>query len=537
MVAPVRQEVKDTKQKLDETRKQGTYALAAVTGVLLVIAGAATYRDWQHGQEVQQLAADVATIDDQLTKRAENEIDQSEQDAALAAVYLVAQVQGDEGKATAWAFAPNMLATNAHVTSKIDGHESDYVLIGPHGERIPIKDVDTHPGYAQFKSYLDTVGGTIGGEFKQLDVINHEYDVGIIYTAEPLPTNPDTGDIATLELALEKDVEALKPGAAVAAVGFPIEEMIAQMVATHAPATLHFGNISSLTDIFMCRAEPDRRLLIQHSVPVTAGMSGSPLIDASGKVIGIVSGGNTTNVVEEVTVTEDKKPAGGEALGDQKTASGDSNTHGNKSKIEVDGIRIPSAAMVNFAQRIDVLEDLQGGVAAANQKVADDRNYWKDSAKKFVSVLANTKKNFVAFIEYQYKVTDPQRQEIGGTLRPSKAGAATVDLQSHGLVLEPGHIYGFVVGSTDGTLIAFNVKKQDASKQGKPEFLKAEDTELPAPASPLAPTTWVSVDKTTPVEVNVFGTIRKPAEYELYVYDWVKPAESPSADASATPQP
>ena len=62
------------------------------------------------------------------------------------------------------------------------------------------------------------------------------------------------------------------------------------------PSALRFGNISALTDVFMCKAEPEDRLLIQHSVPVTGGVSGSPLIDASGKVIGIVNGGNTVTV-------------------------------------------------------------------------------------------------------------------------------------------------------------------------------------------------------------------------------------------------
>ena len=48
--------------------------------------------------------------------------------------------------------------------------------------------------------------------------------------------------------------------------------------------------------MFMCRAnDAGDQLLIQHTVPVTGGMSGSPLIDRSGKVIGIVSGGNTAS--------------------------------------------------------------------------------------------------------------------------------------------------------------------------------------------------------------------------------------------------
>ena len=99
--------------------------------------------------------------------------------------------------------------------------------------------------------------------------------------------------------------------------------------ATKAPATLHFGFISSLTDVFMCRTDPAHRLLIQHSVPVTGGASGSPLIDPSGKVIGIVNGGNTSVMKSEDSATG-------------KT-------------------RTPNAALINFAQRVDLLRALADG--------------------------------------------------------------------------------------------------------------------------------------------------------------------------------
>ena len=101
-----------------------------------------------------------------------------------------------------------------------------------------------------------------------------------------------------------------------------------------------------LTDVFMCRADDAKdQLLIQHTVPVTGGMSGSPLVDGSGKVVGIVSGGNTDNFVNEVTV-----PKGGDQAANTKPS--------DKNKFEIDKMRIPSAALVNFAQRIDLLEAL-----------------------------------------------------------------------------------------------------------------------------------------------------------------------------------
>ena len=491
--------------------------VAAVLFVMLLAGGALFfYRDWQHGKEVNRLAADIAKTDDQLTELAKHAIPQSAQNALQQAVYLVAEVgrKNDDGKATAWAFGPNMLATNAHVTKEIEGQVANWVLIGPNGERIKIAKVETHPGYAKFKDYLRTVGGTPGGKFEPLDVVN-EYDVGIIYTVDPLPAAPGTREIVTLEPAPKDYVAKIEPGAAVAAIGFPIEEMTARMVVTHAPATLHFGNISSLTDVFMCRADkPDHRLLIQHTVPVTGGMSGSPLIDASGKVIGIVSGGNTDGVVKEVKVTKDR-------------TSGAPSDDKNRNRIEIENMRVPSAALVNFAQRIDSLEELRDGEV----ELTDDQEYWEGVAKNFTSFFDTAKADLVASVEDIYKVTaSPQIRS--GTLKPNKAGAASYDSASYSWTLEPGHVYGFIADSKSGIPIALNVKRQNASK-AKPEFLKSENTDPQAPVSPLAPAIWVTVDETTPVNINLLALIKNPANYDLYIYDWVKPTEAPPADASS----
>ncbi len=493
--------------------------VAAVLFVVLLAGGSLfLYRDWQHDRDVRALAADLAKADAKLTAIAESTIPKSAQENLQKAVYLVAKVNGDTlvGAATAWAFGPDLLATNAHVTSQMRNVD-DWVLIGPNGERIKVKSVDTHPGYAKFKDFLKTVGKMSGDELKQLDVIN-EYDVGIIHTADPLPADPDSKKVVTLKPASEDYVEKLEPGAAVAAIGFPIEGMTATMVVTDAPAALHFGNISSLTDMFMCRAkDADDQLLIQHTVPVTGGMSGSPLIDKSGDVIGIVSGGNTASLVKEVTVTKDK---GGE-------------TSKGKVNIEIDGVRIPSAALVNFAQRIDLLEDLKGGVTEADRKVAQDWNYWEEAAQKYVRYFENAADQLADLAKEHYGVADAAREQVGeGTLTPSKTGSASYDSKSYSLTLQPGHVYGFIANSKGGIPIALNVKKHGTS-----EFLR-DKTDAAGPGqAPLAPAARVTVDQETEVDVNVFGMISEPAGYELYVYDWVKPEEKPSADASAKPQP
>ena len=200
-VAPVREKIAQAEGEIGHVKKYGTYAFAGLAAVVCAAVVVGVVRDVRHANEVQQLAANLAAADDRLTQLAESQIDESEQKAVLAAVYLVAKVEGgkDVGKATAWAFAPDKLATNAHVTSQINVGKDNWVLIGPNGERIPIKSVDSHPGYSKFKAYLDRIGGTVGSEFKRLDVIN-EYDVGIIHPAEPLPVD-SAGKTATLDVA------------------------------------------------------------------------------------------------------------------------------------------------------------------------------------------------------------------------------------------------------------------------------------------------------------------------------------------------
>ena len=117
------------------------------------------------------------------------------------------------------------------------------------------------------------------------------------------------------------------------------------MVVEHAPATLHFGNISSFTDVFMCRADDaDDQLLIQHTVPVTGGMSGSPLGGWKRQ------GGRHRQRRQYRQLRHRGHRTQGWGSGRQHRRPR------TRTNVEIDEIRIPSAAMVNFAQRIDLLE-------------------------------------------------------------------------------------------------------------------------------------------------------------------------------------
>jgi hypothetical protein len=498
---PVRVVVSRQGKELEWTKKVGSYALGGLFAGLLVLGGWSTARDFRHERNFAQLKTDLAAADARVSELAEKAIPEDAQKALQAAVYLVAKIEGDNkiGQATAWAFASDKLATNAHVTEAIKDHEEEFVLIGPNGDVIKIAKVESHPGYTAFKEYKQKLGLKSGDKFKPLDVIN-EYDVGIIYPADPLPADPETGTVAVLEPATAEHLNALEPGGAVASVGFPIEGLAASSVVSEAPSSLRFGNISALTDVFMCKAEPKDRLLIQHSVPVTGGVSGSPLIDASGKVIGIVNGGNTATVLKA-------------ADADEK-------------------VRIPSAALINFAQRVDLLDDLLSG--NADQELATDEGYWKTAAKKFVSYFDSADEDLVALAAERYGVGEVGRKEIAeGILKPRKPGSTSFVSAMHTMILEPGHLYGFIADAESGVRIALNVKKQ-----GTAEFLRDDKDPRQTSVPELAPTAWVTVKEATPVEIGVLAMTARPARYTVYVYDWSEPAlDQPATDASAATSP
>jgi hypothetical protein len=514
----VRKEVEDTKKKVDETTKKVdettkrvAYAMAAVFAAVIGLGGVMWHQNREYEQNLARLAAGLAAADAKVSELAEDSIPDDAQKALRGAVYLIARKADGKGLATAWAFGQDQLATNAHVAKDIKGHERDYMLIGPNGDRIDIAAAEPHPGYFAFQDYKARQGKITGGDFTPLDIIN-EYDVGILVAKTELPKDPDTGEIVILTIAPEDHLKGLEPGDAVASVGFPMEGMTGNLVAGDAPSQLRFGTISSLTDVFMTKAAPDQCLLIQHTVPVAGGVSGSPLIDASGMVIGVVSGGNTAKGLREVVNTVVEGEAAEAKSEDDK-------------KKETESFRIPSAAMINFAQRADLLDDLKNGVA--DSELAADQTYWDQAAQKFVSYFVVAAKAFVDLAGKRYKVGDPAREEIGdGTLASRKTGSFSFVSATHSYELEPGHVYGFIADAQSGVRLALNVRKAGSDK-----FLRDANDPRQESVPELAPNAWVTVTEPTTVEIDISGLISQPAKYALYVYDWDS-ATVPAAEAT-----
>jgi hypothetical protein len=488
-------------------RRNLVYAGGAIAAALLVVSGVLVDQHYS----ALRIDAQIDSMRDAAADDAKKQFSEAELDRLKNAVYVVAQ-QEDKGYkpvATAWAFAPDKLATNAHVAKAVAaGAPGEFVLFGPNGgDPIQIdKNVVWHSGYETFKDYKPTIGKSLWGNFKPLDLIS-QYDVGILTVdpSTPLPKANGSDEPVVLELASESVLENLKPGDPVASVGFPTEGISGADVASQAPSEMHFGNISALTDVFMCRATPDHQLLIQHSVPVAGGVSGSPLIDGSGKVIGLVTGGNTTGVTD--------------------AASGDA-------------ARISNAALINFAARADLLDALRAG--KDKDQLASEQSYWQEASTNFASYFDNAAAAFVALAGDRYKVTGAETFELTqGKLGDDAKKPTFVKVPyvldgttQPGWKAEPGYLYGFIAYSESGVPIGINV-----TAKGTTEFLRDAKDPRKTSERELAPTAWVTVSKPTDLEVSLWSFTERPAEYVLYAYRWKLPDATGAADAATSQSP
>ena len=493
------QEVVPLRKKVEKAIKDGAYALAAIAVVIL---GTGSYFYYLQREQSAQLAAldkDLAAANAAVSAKAKTEFLPEVIDRLEHAVYLVAKDEGGKPlpEATAWAFAPTLLATNAHVTEAIKGND-DFYLVGPDGRHITIKSVTSHPGYAAFASYRTNVGTTRYGNFTPLDLIK-EYDVGIIEIdpSTPLFVDPTTQQPVLLELASDAQLESLAPGTAVASAGFPSENLQGTATAAKSPPTLHFGFISSLTDVFMCRAEPANQLLIVHSVPVTGGASGSPLIDSSGKVIGIVNGGNT-NVID---------------------GAGD------------DGkLRMSNAVQINYAQRVDLLKELRED-KDARKEMAVDHDYWDKMAAQFDNLFDLSLVAFKDLAKSRYKVGTGQEKALGeGVLDPGSSKSIKLVQQTFQFDALPGHVYGFIADAESGVPIAINLKKA-----GTDQFLRDAQDKRQSSEPDQAPTAWLTVSEPTTLDVTVWSLTSLPAKFSLSAFTWEEPKTASASPADSQP--
>jgi hypothetical protein len=318
------------------------WLIVAIVAVLAAaaVAGAAV---WYF---VRKRAADPATMLAQAAERYKS---------AVGLVVLTIELQ-DGTKCpvpigTAWAFAPDKFATNAHVAvgliEKRDELKQNLAF-------TVAANIAKQNGFKDLKSYLDALGDKRGGFIadcrKKAERLIRGFDASIIINGSDRKSHPVKAvqihrnfgppnsnlnqDVAVFTVDGKTDVyfktatgetlAALKSGEPVAFLGFPTEKLDGNNVNIDNPlASMQSGIVVAVSDFDMKDAGPKGNYMIRHNLPTTGGASGSPIFNRRGEVVALVYG---MNIVP-------KK---------------------NKQGKMVD--RIPSAAQINFGVRVDLLE-------------------------------------------------------------------------------------------------------------------------------------------------------------------------------------
>lgn len=231
------------------------------------------------------------------------------------AMVLAYGADGRGFSGTAWAFEPGRLATNGHISQPIEQFLSEggsaFVLPNrTRGEYFRVTRAVTHPQFGDNRP--NPYGAKPQGS---------PYDLGILEI--------DGSFSSTMQLAGSDELFALDSGTPLAFLGFPSEDLSGGNVSQLNPiATMQTGIVTSISDFYLEDRGPQANHLIRHNLPATGGASGSPIFTADGVVVGALNGGN----VEFDSVLM----ADGQLVRDRQ----------------------PSAALINFGQRIDLLNDI-----------------------------------------------------------------------------------------------------------------------------------------------------------------------------------
>jgi hypothetical protein len=322
-----------TERDVARSNARWTHMLGGAVALLLLI-GLFAY--WQLSDSIQPIYANAGSGTDFSAIIAKYQ----------KSVFLVDEVDaggGSRGGATAWVVqmpdGSKAFATNAHVGEILaDARKKGFRLVvrspvAPYTE-FEIKDALIHPAYAAFNAMVDDANKKAStGALREVQ-LSPAYDVALL-----IPARQD-GIPDALPLAKDVTLRALHAGQPVAFIGYPAENLVA--FDTNAPTpTSQVGIITSLRTFFLTN-DGGPTQLIEDSLPSAGGASGSPIFDANGNVVALLSGGNN---------------------------------------ITSKNGRIPNAALVNFAQRVDLLVELMDGRAAAS--LGDNKRMWADAVSRW----------------------------------------------------------------------------------------------------------------------------------------------------------
>ncbi len=344
--------------------KRAPLLIAALGAVVVLVAGGLSYwifavkgQNQQVAQRTQQQMDDLRqsietgtqltssqlqTLEASLTELREQPNDALAQVLVdvSSSVWLTGVMDMETGAyehgGTSWTASEDRLATNAHVAVAVQDLLRSYPGTVPvalrEGKRDQMillsEDMLLHPGYTRWTDILSEQFREVpGGRVANVRFIP-PCDVALLKPAE------EGTDLGTPLVISPEVMSRSFVGDGVGSVGFPTEN-IAGLPSQQRIS----GRITSQSDFLFQFSDLEDAQLLHYSGVIAGGASGSPLLNESGEVIGLVSAG---------------------------------------SMAFIGGQRIPVG--INYAQRADLLTELLSG--EADQRQADRSIRWAERLRE-----------------------------------------------------------------------------------------------------------------------------------------------------------
>ncbi|MCP4381289.1 MAG: trypsin-like peptidase domain-containing protein, partial [Hyphomicrobiales bacterium] len=435
----------------------------AVVAVAVVAVGVGAYVLLENQRERLDT---LAALQDEIEDRVAAAFDQSTVDTIRQATYAVIAEDREGARTllgTAWPVAEGQVATNAHVATAFDPQGARTLrVVHPGGTQAhTVTDVWIHPGYSAFKEF-------------HADARSADPDFRAAFENLPQPSGFDVALMSVdqaaalhepLPLATPEELEAFRPGAHLAYVGYPVEGTSAQQTAAENPEpSVKFGYASSITDFFLFASDPDQSHLVRHSIPASGGASGSPIFNKEGHVVAVLSGGTV---------------------------------------FDAGGVRQPSAVLENFGQRIDLLKTGLG--SGASFDTAARLAYWKaEILPRFRRHRQQIYCDTAAALGAAAGETAVDAFHVSASLKEPDEIAGTIAYREHVVDVDAGRPYRFLAYGESGRALSTMLLRD-----GKPVGFAGTGTSFA--------TIDFTSEATEQVTVRVLGQKDDPIDYELFV--------------------